>query len=244
MTTAAGSGFRKLTRDDLTTFDREAKDLILDAMSVGCLGRISGKGHAILRNNTGGTTSVPRNLTSQNRTAQNARADMRRLLAQHRREVPDAEQPLRAPTGPRQITVARAFTQYGSEFVRWLDEQGGLPADALIDVEIPDSGTPQFRVVSVPAVTVAAPTPNQKSIPRTEITVSTAKPDKTKPTIPDSSEGAEATLKRIRDVLGVDPEVVQLRARIAELEEQLSDEKTRADAAETRLELIQQAFNA
>ncbi|MFE4834477.1 hypothetical protein ACFRAU_07325 [Arthrobacter sp. NPDC056691] len=83
--------FRRLTRTDLATFDREAKDLIIASMQIGCLGRISSKGHCILRNNTGGTTSVPRNMTTSNRTAQNVRSDMRRIMAEHR------------PTSPNQI---------------------------------------------------------------------------------------------------------------------------------------------
>lgn len=77
------SMYRSLAREDLTAFDREAKDLTLAAMIVGCVGRISAKGHAILRNDAGGTASIPRNMTTPNRSAQNVRADIKRLLREH-----------------------------------------------------------------------------------------------------------------------------------------------------------------
>jgi hypothetical protein len=240
---ASGSGYRQLTRADLTTFDREATDLILQAMKIGCLGRISSKGHAILRNNAGGTTSIPRNLTSQNRAAQNARADMRKFLARHRHEQPD-ERMLRIPEPVRRTTVTKAFSQYGADFARWLDTQpGGLPADAVIEVEIPDDGTPRFQVVSLPPTAQRTP---DHTASRTETTVSSKPPVQTTPD-PAPLEvdiTADEVLQRIREVLGTDPQVAALQVRIAELEELLSAESERADSAVARLERIQQAFNA
>lgn len=76
--------FGRLTNRDLTTFAQIAKELILEAIAKGCTGRISTKGHCILHNNTGGTASVPRNMTSPNRASQNSRAQIRKLLATHR----------------------------------------------------------------------------------------------------------------------------------------------------------------
>jgi len=84
--------FRTLGRGDLLGFDQEAKDLILEAMEIGCLGRVSTKGHCILRNNVGGTASIPRNMTAPNRTAQNARADIRRLMSAHRQQRKRADE--------------------------------------------------------------------------------------------------------------------------------------------------------
>lgn len=148
---AGSSAFRRLTRADLATFDREAKDLILKAMEVGCLGRVSAKGHAILRNNTGGTTSVPRNMTAPNRSAQNARADMRRLLAEHR---PTLETPTPPPSSTRvrrpaqQMTVSQAFVEHGAAFSRWFDAlPGGLRADQLLEVSFDEADAPSFDPV-------------------------------------------------------------------------------------------------
>ncbi|MFE4332473.1 hypothetical protein ACFRQM_24535 [Streptomyces sp. NPDC056831] len=116
-------------------------------MGIGCLGRISSKGHCILHNNTGSTASVPPNLTSQNRTAQNARADMRRLMAEHRVEAPlsgSTHEPRRA----QEKTVSQAFVQYGARFSAWFDARpDGLPAGALLQVTFDESGQPLFEVM-------------------------------------------------------------------------------------------------
>lgn len=76
--------FGELARGDLLAFDRLAKELILEAIELGCTGRISAKGHCILRNRTGDTAAVPRHMTAPNRTAQNTRSQVRRLLVAHR----------------------------------------------------------------------------------------------------------------------------------------------------------------
>ena len=78
--------FGTLARSDLTTFDKEAKALILAAIEAGCIGRVSNRGHCILRNDAGQTTAVPRNMTTPNRSAQNAKAQVRRLLTDHREQ--------------------------------------------------------------------------------------------------------------------------------------------------------------
>lgn len=78
--TSRRSSFGPLTKRDLTAFDQEATDLILEAIELGCTGRVSTKGHCIIRNNSGETTAVPRNLSTLNRGSQNAKAQIRRLL--------------------------------------------------------------------------------------------------------------------------------------------------------------------
>ncbi|MFG3403724.1 hypothetical protein [Streptomyces sp. NPDC048142] len=139
--------FRRLTRADLPTFDQEAKSLILAAMDIGCVGRISSKGHCILHNNTGGTASVPPNLTSQNRTAQNARADMRRLMAEHHAEVPSSDS-TQGPRPAQEITVAQAFIQHSTTFAAWFDAQdGSLPADASLKVTFDEFDQPLFEIM-------------------------------------------------------------------------------------------------
>ncbi|MDX3020066.1 hypothetical protein [Streptomyces acidiscabies] len=141
------SPFRRLTRADLPTFDREAKSLVLAAMNIGCVGRISTKGHCILHNNTGGTASVPPNLTSQNRTAQNARADVRRLMAEHHADVPSSDS-AQEPRPARETTVAQAFIQYSAEFTAWFDaREDSFPADTPLKVTFDESGRPLFEVI-------------------------------------------------------------------------------------------------
>lgn len=266
---STGSGYHRLTREELRAFDREAKDMILDAMEAGCLGRVSSKGHVILRNNTGGTASVPRNLSSANRAGQNARADMRKLLAQHRKEIPAEEISLRIPTETRKTTVHAALSQFGAPFVRWLDSQpGGLPAEAEIEAEVTNDGTASFSVISIPkptpveksdSVEASASAPVQPApvaatpTTKTEKPVTAVRSVKTRPKNPTpapsptastSTTSAEDTLRRIRDVLGDDPQVLELKTQVIELEAQLAAASQRADAAQERIDRILQALSA
>ena len=73
--------YMALERKDLRSFDAEATKMILDAIAAGCTGRVSSKGHAILRNPAGSTVSISRDLRTPNRSAQNTRADYRRFMA-------------------------------------------------------------------------------------------------------------------------------------------------------------------
>lgn len=78
---SGGASFGRLTKKDLRAFDELATELILEAIELGCQGRVSRRGHCLLRNADGETTAIARNLTSANRAAQNARAQIRRLTA-------------------------------------------------------------------------------------------------------------------------------------------------------------------
>jgi hypothetical protein len=69
-----------VTKQDLKGFDRESTDLILDAQEKGASVRISNRGHAILYGPNGTSASVPPNLRSANRSAQNTRAGVARLF--------------------------------------------------------------------------------------------------------------------------------------------------------------------
>lgn len=246
------AAFRRLTRADLVTFDQEAKDLILEAMSIGCVGRVSSKGHAILRNNAGGSTSVPRNLTSPNRSAQNARADMKRLIADHR---PDPGPQQRVPCHPRRMTVAEAFVEHPTPFSRWFDAlPGGLPADQQLDVSFDEAGEPSFAAVAAKEPAQAgAPTPRRgghlKIAPEPGQEAEDAMTAEAHPTGPapdqaPTDDSPDAVLARVREALGEDPRIAKLRRRVAELETELSAEKQRADEAQSRLGLIQEAFHA
>lgn len=269
---AGSSAFRRLTRADLVTFDREAKDLILEAMEVGCLGRVSAKGHAILRNNTGGTTSVPRNMTAPNRSAQNARADMRRLLAEHH---PVLEKPTstRVPRRAQQMTVAQAFVEHGAAFSRWFDAlPAGLRADQVLKVSFEEADAPSFEPVPTaehdPA-THPAPSPTRES-PRRDRR--TSHPKTTPETTPETGREAEADMsteaqpvarepdpisaaapaaetreeivQRVRAVPGVDSRLAVLEAKVAALETALAKQRQRTEEVQTQLGLIQEASQA
>lgn len=72
--------YTKLTAADLRGFDREAKKLVLWAMEQGATGKVSSKGHAILRGPDGRTASVSPKWVLANRSAQNTRASVARLF--------------------------------------------------------------------------------------------------------------------------------------------------------------------
>ncbi|MFI9629250.1 C2H2-type zinc finger protein [Streptomyces sp. NPDC052042] len=308
---------RRLTRSDLAAFDQEARDLILESMAIGYLGRVSSKGHCILRNNTGGSAAVPRSMTSSNRSAQNTRADVRRLMAEHRRTgQPEASSRApRVPHSPRRITVAQAFVEYGAAFSRWFDElASGLSADQLLDAVIGPDDQPTFDIVetetetgtgtgtkseseveaetksatAVAAVTVsipaqapagatpgpaeAVPDPAEHVCPvcgrtcrspaalgshlrvhRTNRPTTRPGPgQKAEPDVPAATQptktpvvdSPEEVLRRIRAALGEDPQITLLQGRVAELEAQLAKESRRADEAQARLALVQEAMNA
>jgi hypothetical protein len=73
------NGFRRLSRVDLKGFSRHSQNLILMAMERGGVGRVSNKGHAILRSPSGSTMSVSRTFT-QNRGLQNTEAQWVRVF--------------------------------------------------------------------------------------------------------------------------------------------------------------------
>lgn len=73
------TGWRKLTRKDLRTFDEDMTKAILYAMDCGGVGRVSNNGHAILRNNTGQTMSVSRSASGGSRK-QNVARDLCRVF--------------------------------------------------------------------------------------------------------------------------------------------------------------------
>lgn len=74
------NGWKRLFRTDLKTFDDRATELVLAAMDRGAMGRISSKGHAILRGPDGQTMSVSRNTGSGNRGRQNMEAEFVRIF--------------------------------------------------------------------------------------------------------------------------------------------------------------------
>ena len=96
------SEWTKLTRADLTVFHTDMRDIIMDAMERGGLGRISSKGHAILRSPNGTTTMSVPSKPKSNRNLQNCRADFNRLFG-------DTEPAKKAALPPRPATPTPAI---------------------------------------------------------------------------------------------------------------------------------------
>lgn len=77
------TSFGRLASSDLRGFDQRGRELILKAMEYGAVGRVSAKGHVILRSKGGATMSVTRNLASSNRARQNTEAAFSRIFGEY-----------------------------------------------------------------------------------------------------------------------------------------------------------------
>lgn len=149
------SSFGQLTHRDLKAFDQRAARLVLEAIDAGCTGRVSSKGHAILRNSGGQTACVPPNSIALNRSSQNTAADIKRLLEGHttRSKASPLPTPYDSP-----ITVAEALTAHGMAFSTWMDAQDGLCPDDEIEVAAGPDGSPCFaRLPASGSTPVEAP---------------------------------------------------------------------------------------
>lgn len=72
--------YERIGKTDLRNFDNAAKELILWAQDQGARIKISNRRHAVILAPNGETSCVPRNLRLANRSAQNARAGVKRLF--------------------------------------------------------------------------------------------------------------------------------------------------------------------
>lgn len=72
-----------VSRSDLKGFDGEATRLILWAQEQGAQVRISKRGHALILGPNGGTAGVSPKSKSNNRSAKNTLADVRRLFKEN-----------------------------------------------------------------------------------------------------------------------------------------------------------------
>lgn len=139
------ASFGQLTRRDLQGFDQRATRLILEAIDAGCTGRVSSKGHAILRNSAGQTAGVPPTSISLNRSGQNAAADIKRLLQGHAARSEALPPPA---TFASPITVVEALATHGMTFSNWMGTQDGLCPDDEIEVAPSPDGSPLFARLS------------------------------------------------------------------------------------------------
>lgn len=230
--------WRVLTRGELKPFDTVAQDIILAAMNKGAKGRISTKGHVILRSPKGGTMAVSRNTSAGNRTAANCRADFKRLFA----DLPDVEPDL--PAGQEEETrtdVDASFEIFNAR----------PPADALhptINCSVEDCEavfvTEGARYSHVQKVHHKCPEPgcdyigksNNGLAAHTRIRHGTNRPWEVRSQKAASMRASDAkTLAAIRELLGTDPQV-------AELEKALKAERAKVKELETKLGKLREAL--
>jgi hypothetical protein len=176
---------------------------------------------------------------------------MRRLMAEHSRDT-DLSQADPVLRRPQRMTVSQAFAEHGAAFSSWIDDlPEGLPANQLLDVAFDEFDQPVFEAVQDPQpesdrtatdpyrpdhLTIA-PEPGQDA--EAEMP---AQPAAEAPGPASTTDDPEEILRRVRAALGDDPRIARLENRIAELETALAQEKQRADEAQTRLALVQEAM--
>lgn len=71
---------KKLKASDLRGFDKEARELLLEAQAKGARIRVSNRQHAIVYGPDGRSASVPRNMKAHCRSSHNAAAAVERLF--------------------------------------------------------------------------------------------------------------------------------------------------------------------
>jgi hypothetical protein len=108
MTQTATAAYGQLTAGDLTGFEREARQLVLDAIKRGATGRLSNRGHVILRSPDGVRTASVARKFGWNRSGDNARSSVERLFTDVAELVTVPPEPAR--TAKRMTALAAALT--------------------------------------------------------------------------------------------------------------------------------------
>lgn len=204
------TSFGQLTHRDLKAFDQRATRLVLDAVAAGCSGRVSSKGHAILRNNAGQTASVPPTSASPNRSAQNTEAAIKRLLEGHA-----AAEPSSLPvTFASPITVVEALAAHGMAFSNWMDAQDGLGPHDEIEVSPGPDGSPLFARLSASGPTsVEAPTADLDQPERPDVLGAPNKADASAPGETPETEEAVFSVAEVAEANAVCGRTVRNRLR-------------------------------
>ena len=212
--------YQRLTSDDLKHCDDLAKKLTLTAMEAGCTGKVSHRGHIIIRNADGQTCAIAPKLTTHNRSAQNARADIQRLLAHGTDKA--VETASEALSEPLEVTVAQAFVHplIGAQFSAWYDTlPEPLPAHERV-VAAPD-GAQNISFLPV--------TDMKGESPMTET-----------PSRQNCQQSAEEAVHDLHTAL--DRTFADLTERITALESELARQTQRADDATARLAMIRETL--
>lgn len=244
------SAYRILNRNDLGGFNEAAIECILAAMARGGTARVSNRGHCIVRAPKGGTMSVSKDPTKNNRGIQNQTADFRRLFGADpwepvvKEEAKVEQQETVTPPGHHQRqthpTLAcrangcdKVFVTEGARYTHHQKEHhpcrepgcefvGSAPGAESGHYRMKHTDLPHPRTVGQ-AKKKAKPKPRKKA-------VAARVPAQRKP----SNTSDSQTLLAIRELLGADP-------RVAELEEALSKANARIDELTAKLKIIEEA---
>ncbi len=248
--------WKKLTRDDVRAFDESQTKAILYAMDHGGVGRISSSGHAIIRNDQGQTMSVSR--SSGGRRKMNVARDLCRLFGapveeEQKVKVPatvgsSALAPVPEPTDsePVRCTVKGCTAQFVTEGARYSHIQQThyrCPVDGCgyASRTVQGANLHRMRVhegLNPNKGRKRKPAPEQVAR-QTGATHDEAK-HLLKPqpvALPQGGDQRDSeTVRRIRELLGEDP-------RVAELRRQVDDLLKERDDLKAQLSLIREALH-
>lgn len=250
------TGWRVLTRQDLKAFDDDQTKAVLYAMDNGGIGRISAKGHAIIRNTTGQTMSVSRNGAA--RTKQNTAADLCRLFGAPVDDVP-ARQPRALHAAPPQpetastdeATLACPANGCEATFVTEGARYSHVERNHPHRCDRPGCG---FATDSSRGLVTHRRIVHEGWAPRRGVKDTKPRRRRTdqqpqqpaedpKP-VPPVRTGQDAeTLQAIRELLGQDPRIAQLQERVTQQQQTIDALVRERDDALAQLALVREALH-
>lgn len=267
---SGNNGYRRLGKPDLRGFNQPAQDTILAAMEAGGVARVSNKGHCIIRAPKGGTMSVSRDPSRNNRGIQNQEAAFKRIFGMTVGEVqvqaaareaaePAAKAPLPEPTPLEPTLACRANgceAVFVTEGARYSHEHGEghypcqQPGCEFVSRHAPATNNHHASIhlglkrggrPKKAVVSSAGPVVSSAQVEAKAPRV-TAKPAGRPAEVPSAAQYAVQQLSRIRDVLGPDPRVKELQRRLDESAESLSKARARIDELEAKIKLMKEAL--
>jgi hypothetical protein len=254
----SSNGYHVLSRNDLRGFNEPAINLIVSAMGAGAVGRVSNKGHAILRAPNGGTMSVSKDPTKANRGLQNQLSDFRRLFGCEPEDVKRGERvatmtqvvseiPAQQKPEPVVCTAKGCNKVFATEGARYSHVERDhakcrVPGCGFAAIDrrgeaahyrMHHKGDAAKQRLGKPATGAAAEAKRRAEV----------KPEPAAPAEVLSKQSEERKqLSRIRDILGPDPRVKDLQARLDQCGAALQRANDRIGELEAKLKLMKEAL--
>lgn len=236
----------RLSAADLKTFDDNQRKIVLTAMERGGLGRISSKGHALIRNKDGAQFTVSSNSN---------RMGMVRATSQLNRYFP--VEPMELPTvtldgldsNGHQPPGHQPPPDFEENLAEALGTEPRFECPAL-DCDRSFATLQGLRMHNTRTHLKKGVQAGDKKASKEEPTpvVETPVPETPAPDEADLMEKLiaeqSAKLQAIHKILGEDERIGKLEAEVAGLREEVRDLRTERDELQAKLDLVKEAFGA
>ena len=253
----SSNGYHVLNRNDLRGFNEPAIQIIVAAMEAGAVGRVSNKGHAIIRAPGGGTMSVSKDPTKANRGLQNQLSDFRRLFGCEPEDVKRGERvstmtqavkevPVQQKPEPVKCTAKGCNKVFATEGARYSHVERDHAK-----CRVPGCG---FAAIDNRGEAAHYRMHHKGEAAKQRLGAAAKKRAEAKPPEPAAAPApapAEVLskqseerkqLSRIRDILGPDPRVKDLQRRLEQCGAALERANTRIGELEAKLKLMKEAL--